>query len=55
MTVIRAAALLVMMMIGALIWVVAAHVDRIVNGGELLGISLIVIGIYQFIKAARTA
>jgi hypothetical protein len=30
---------------GVLVWVLAANVDRIVNGGDALGIALIVAGV----------
>lgn len=55
MNVIRAAALLILALLGAVIWIIAAHVDRVVNGGELLGVALIAIAAYQFWKAYRTA
>lgn len=50
MNVFRAAALLFLMLIGVIILVIALSVDQIVNGGELLGIALILLGAYPFVK-----
>lgn len=55
MNVFRAIAYLWLIIAGVIVWIIAANVDRIVNGGELLGAALIFIGVYRFWKAYRTA
>lgn len=44
----------VLVALGVILWVVAASVDRVVNGGEALALVLIVAGIVSLVRATRS-
>lgn len=40
----------ILVIVGVIIWVIAANIDRVFNGGDVLGLALFVVGIMLLTK-----